>query len=388
MAGPLEGVRVLDCTHVIAGSYCSMLLADLGADVIKIEPLEGEMMRGRPGMGFKPFDFVNRNKRAIAVDLGSDAGAEIIRELAKTADVFVENFRVGALEKRGLGYADLSKVNAGLIYASISGFGQTGPYRDRGGLDLVAQAMSGIMNVTGEAGTDAPMSAGVPLTDFTAGTNLALGISAALRHKEVSGKGQHLETSLLESGLAYTMWETCLFLDTGQVAQRSGTRHRISAPYEALKTRDGHIVVGVSGQKLWFRFCDVLGAPGLAEDPRFAEPHLRLENRDALQQALEAILAADTSENWVRAITAIGVPCGPINNVQQALDDPHVKARGFLVEVDGRKFPRAPLILSETPVELRRGPSEIGADTRAVLAEAGVSEEQIEQLRSQKVIGL
>lgn len=388
MTGPLDGVRVLDCTHVIAGSYCSLLLADLGADVIKIEPLEGEVMRGRPGMGFKPFDFVNRNKRAIAVDLSSEEGAEVIRGLAKSADVFVENFRVGALEKRGLGYGDLSKVNPGLIYASISGFGQTGPYKDRGGLDLVAQAMSGIMNVTGEAGTDLPMSSGVPLTDFTAGTNLALGISAALRHKEISGKGQYLETSLLESALAYTMWETCLFLDTGQIAQRSGTRHRISAPYEALKTSDGHIVVGVSGQKLWFRFCEAIGATGLAENPLFAEPHLRLENRDALQQALEKILASDTSENWVQAITAIGVPCGPIYNVRQALDDPHVKAREYLVEVDGRKFPRTPLILSETPVKLRRGPSDIGADTRTVLSETGFSEEQIEHLRSQKVIGL
>lgn len=388
MAGPLKGIRILDCTHVIAGSYCSLLLADLGADVIKIEPLEGEMMRGAPGGNFRPFDFVNRNKRAVAVDLSADEGAEVIRSLSQKADVFVENFRVGALDRRGLGYKDLSKINPGLIYASISGFGQTGPYKDRGGLDLVVQAMSGIMHVTGDAGSDEPMSAGVPLTDFTAGTNLALGITAALRHRAETGEGQFIETSLFESALAYTMWETCLFLDTGQIAKRSGTRHRISAPYEALKTKDGHVVVGVSGQKLWRRFCEALDAGELVNDPRFADPQLRLENRDALQEALETVLARDTSHNWVKTISEIGVPCGPINNVKQALSDPQVVAREYLVEVEGRKFPRAPLTLSKTPVKIRRGPSKIGADTQEVLSEAGFSSAQIEQLSSEKVIGI
>ena len=246
--GALDGLRVLDCTHVIAGAYCSMLLADLGADVIKIEPIGGEVTRGRAEVPFKPYDFVNRNKRAIAVNMASEEGSAIIRRLAEDADIFVENYRPGALERMGLGYDTLSKINPRLIYASISGFGQTGPYRDRGGLDLVTQAMSGIMSFTGEIGTDRPMSAGVPLSDLNAGTFCALGIVAAVNHRHMSGEGQYIETSLLESAMAYTVWETGMALTMGVVADRAGTRHRLAAPYEALRTRNGWIVVGVNNQ--------------------------------------------------------------------------------------------------------------------------------------------
>jgi len=386
MTGSLDGLRVIDCTHVIAGAYCSMLLADLGADVIKIEPLDGEDTRGRPEARFHPFDFMNRNKRAIAVDTASPEGAEVIRQLAAQADVFVENYRPGAMARLGLGYETLAEQNPRLIYASISGFGQTGPYRDRGGLDLIAQAMSGIMSFTGEIGSETPVSAGVPISDLNSGVFCALGVLAALNHRNATGVGQFVETSLLESAMAYTVWETGMALTKGVVAQRAGTRHRLAAPYEALRSGDGWLVVGVSNQRLWSRFCQALGEPALADHPDFARPHLRVANRDALQARLEAVLAKDTTRAWVERITAAGVPCGPINNILEALDDPQVEARGFLAEVEGRRFPRAPLTLSRTPVAVTRGPAAVGQHTQEVLAEAGLAPERIAELADRKVI--
>jgi crotonobetainyl-CoA:carnitine CoA-transferase CaiB-like acyl-CoA transferase len=376
----LSGLKVLDCTHVIAGAYCSMVLADLGADVIKIEPPAGETTRGHPGAAFRAFDFVNRNKRAIALDLTTERGAEVLRKLAETADVFVENYRPGSLDRMGLGYAQLAKINPRLIYCSVSGFGLDGPYRDRGGFDLIAQGMSGIMSFTGEEGSERPVAAGVPLSDLNAGVFGAVGILAALQSRHTTGKGQHVETSLLESALAYTIWETGLFLATGEIATRKGTRHRLAAPYEALKTADGYMVVGVNNQRLWQRFCEALGEPGLAEEEGFDRPNRRVKNRDALQARIEAILIADTTANWMAKLEAKGVPAGPLNNIAQAWDDPQVKARGLLAEVGGRRFVRTPIKLHDTPVTVRTGPAEVGEHTREVLAEAGFKSEDIEAL--------
>lgn len=380
MVGALQGLKVLDCTHVIAGSWCSMLLADLGADVVKIEPPEGETTRGRPESPFKPFDFVNRNKRAIAVDISSSDGADVVRRLARDADVFVENFRPGALARQGLGYEDLIKIKPDLIYCSISGFGQTGPYRDRGGFDLIAQAMSGIMSFTGEIGSERPISAGVPLSDLNAGVFAAFGVLAAVNHRHNTGEGQYVETSLLESALAYTVWETGLYLTTGAVARPSGSRHRLASPYEALKTADGFMVVGVNSNRLWERFCAALDDPTLATDPRFKLPHTRVENRDALQDAIEAVLTKATTKEWVERILAHGVPCGPLNTIDQALHDPQIAARGLLAEVGGRRFTRTPLTMSRTPVALNRGPARIGEHTREVLSEAGLTDSEIADL--------
>lgn len=384
--GPLTGLRVLDCTHVMAGAWCSLLLADLGADVIKIEPLGGEVLRGGRGR-FRSYDFVNRNKRALAVDLATSDGAAVIKRLAKDADVFVENYRSGALERMGLGYDDLAAVNAGIIYCSVTGFGRDGPYRDRGGLDLVAQAMSGIMSFTGPADGAEPVAAGVPLSDLNAGTFGALAILAAVHHRHRTGEGQHVETSLLESALAYTVWESGLYLTTGEVAQPKGSRHRLAAPYEALRTADGYMVVGVNSQRLWQRFCKVLGDPDLEDDPKFATPGARVKHRDALQARLEAILAAAPTADWVERLAAEGIPVGPINDIGEALHDPQIRARGLLTEVDGRTFVRAPMKLSKTPVTLRRGPAEIGAHSREVLREAGYDDAAIDALVSAGVLG-
>ena len=376
----LSGLKVLDCTHVIAGAYCSLVLADLGADVIKIEPPSGESTRALRGGGFRAYDFVNRNKRAIALDLTIEAGAAALRKLAETADVFVENYRPGSLDRMGLGYAQLSAVNPRLVYCSISGFGLDGPYRERGGFDLIAQAMSGMMSFVGERGSDEPCSTAVPVSDLNAGLFGAIGILAALQSRAVSGKGQHVESSLLESAMAYTIWETGMFLTSGDLPKRSGTRHRLAAPYEALKTADGHMVVGVNNQRLWKRFCEALDDPTLAEEAGFDSPGARMKNRDALQTRLEAILARDTSANWVLKLEAKGVPAGPLNDLAQAWDDPQVKARGLLTEVDGRRFVRTPIKLHETPVALTRGPAEVGEHTREVLAEAGFPSDDIEAL--------
>jgi crotonobetainyl-CoA:carnitine CoA-transferase CaiB-like acyl-CoA transferase len=380
VTGALAGLKVLDCTHVIAGAWCSLILADLGADVVKIEPPTGETTRGHPGTAFRAFDFVNRNKRAIALDLTTEAGAGVVRRLAASADVFVENYRPGSLDRMGLGYAALKAINPRIVYASVSGFGLDGPYRDRGGFDLIAQAMSGIMSFTGEEGSDKPVAAGVPISDLNAGMFAAIGVLAALRHRDATGEGQHVETSLLESALAYTVWETGMFLTTGEVAKRQGTRHRLAAPYEALKTADGHMVVGVNNQRLWLRFCEAIGAPELATEEAFERPNRRVRNRDALQARIEAILTTDTSANWMAKLEAQGVPAGPLNTIDQAWADPQVKARGLLAEVAGRRFVRTPIKLHDTPVALNRGPAEVGEHTREVLAEAGFSGDEIEAL--------
>ncbi|TVS17745.1 MAG: CoA transferase [Gammaproteobacteria bacterium] len=383
---PLAGLRVLDCTHVMAGAWCSLLLADLGADVIKIEPLGGEITRsGRTA--FRAYDFVNRNKRALAIDLATAQGADVVRRLAIDADIFVENYRAGALERMGLGYDDLAEVNPGLIYCSVTGFGRDGPYRDRGGLDLVAQAMSGIMSFTGPPDSEEPVAAGVPLSDLNAGTFGALAILAAVHHRHQTGEGQHVETSLLESALAYTVWESGLYLTTGEVARPRGSRHRLAAPYEALRTGDGHIVVGVNSQRLWKRFCKVLGDSTLEDDPLLATPGARVKNRDALQERLEAILVTAPTTTWVERLTAEGIPAGPINDIGEALADPQIRARGMVANVDGREFVRAPMKLSKTPVSVRRGPAEIGAHSREVLGEAGFEDDEIAALLAAGVIG-
>jgi len=382
----LAGLRVLDCTHVIAGAWCSMMLADLGADVVKIEPPTGEVTRGHPKSKFKAFDFVNRNKRAIAIDLSKPEGAAVIRRLAETADIFVENYRPGTLTKMGLSYADLAAINPSLIYCSVSGFGLDGPYADRGGFDLIAQGMSGIMSFTGEVNSERPVAAGVPLSDLNAGTFAALAVLAALNHRHQTGEGQHVETSLLETALAYTIWESGLYLTTGEVAKPQGTRHRLAAPYEAVKTGDGFIVVGVNNQRLWERFCDAVEAPQLKADPDYSNPRERIVHRDALRDQIEAIFAGATTADWVERLLAKGVPCGPINTIDQALADPQITARGLLAQVGDRRFIRAPMGFSRTPVAITKGVAALGEHNAEVLAEAGFTAGDIEGLIAQGVI--
>lgn len=381
MIGPLDGVRVLDVTHVLAGSYCSMLLADMGADVVKVERLGGDTSReGRVGDGFSP---VNRNKRSIAIDLATSAGRDVARRLAATADVWVENFSPGAMDRLGLGYDDLAPLNPRLVYCSISGFGATGPYRLRRGFDLVAQGMSGIMSVTGEPGR-APVKAGVPIADLTAGMFAALGVLSAHAHSSRTGQGQFVDTSLLESALATLVWESGIYFETGAVPGPLGSAHRLSAPYQSFETADGRLNIGGANQASWERLLTALGRAELADDSRFAEPAARHAHRDELEVELSPVLRSATTEQWCERLEAAGVPCGPIYDLAQTWHDPHVVARNMMIEapigeITGR-FIGPPVKLSATPWAVGRGVPAPGEHTEAVLSEAGFAAEQIAEL--------
>jgi crotonobetainyl-CoA:carnitine CoA-transferase CaiB-like acyl-CoA transferase len=391
MSGPLQGVRVLDVTHVMAGSFCTMLLADMGADVVKVErPGRGDETRGFGGSTtFQPFVAVNRNKRALALDVSDPRGAEILRRLAAQADVFVENFRPGAMSRRGLGYEDLRAAHASLVYCSISGFGATGPYRERGGFDLVAQGMSGIMSFTGQPGGP-PVKAGVPVADLSAGMYGANGILAAYIHRLRTGQGQFVDTSLLEGAIAYTAWESAIYFATGEVAEPTGSAHRLSAPYEALPTADGWLVVGAANQSTWERLCGVVG-PELMEDPRFAVPRARLAHRHELAGVLEAIFEQEDTATWIERLLAAGVPCGPVYRMDEVYRDPHVLARDMVVATDhpiaGRtRHIGVPVKLSATPGSVYRPAPLLGEHSEEVLLEYGIDPAEVKRLEHAGIV--
>ncbi|MEM9177239.1 MAG: CoA transferase [Myxococcota bacterium] len=390
-AGPLAGVRVLDLTHVMAGAWCGCLLAQMGADVIKVErPTPGEELRmgqARTGGAFRPFDAVNHGKRSISIDLDRPEGVEIVRQLALSADVLVENYRPGSLEARGLGYDALAAEHPALIYASITAFGRTGPYRDRPGFDLIAQAAAGLMSLTGEKDA-APMSAGVPVADLGAGTLAALGVLSAWIHRLRTGQGQLVDTSLFEAALSTTLWESALFLDTGRVARANGARHRLASPYGCFPTADGWIAIAAGTQRTYRQLLEVIGDEALANAPEFATPVERLRHRDDLEARLRALLARRTSAEWLAELEAAGVPCGPVNDMESVWQDPQTLARDMLAE--GATAPEAgdaarPLRVVGPAVKLSASPWQasgsapvLGEDSRAVLAEAGWSAEEIE----------
>lgn len=389
IAGPLAGVTVLDLTQVMAGSYCSMLLADMGADVVKVEkPAGGDdtrrMGRFMPHGESPAFMAINRNKRGIVLDLADARGAEVLRRLAEDADVLVENFRPGTMARFGLDYESLREVNPALVYCSISGFGGDGPYAERGGFDLVAQGMSGLLSMTGTPDGE-PVKVGVPICDLNAGMHGALGTLSAYVHRLRSGEGQHVDTSLLEAGIATTVWETALWDATGAVAQPTGSAHRLAAPYEALPTADGYLTIGAANQRTWERLCEAVGVPEFLSDDRFREPGDRLANRDALATLLAERLGARSTTDWVEVLTAAGVPCGPLYDIAQVYDDPQVLARDMLVEVE---HPAAgttrqigvPVKLSGTPAAITRAAPRLGEHSREVLTERGFGASDIDAL--------
>src|SRR5215203_566641 len=328
----LHGLLIVDCTEVLAGPFCSMLLADMGADVIKVErPGTGDNQRGNgPHVnGFPyPFTMVNRNKRSVTANLKRPEGQAIIHRLVERADIFLENFRPGTMEENNLGYETLRAINPRLIYASISGFGQTGPYRERGGFDLIAQGMSGLMSVTGEPG-GAPAKAGYPVTDLGAGLFCAYGILAAVLAREKSGVGQRVDTSLFEAGVAFSVWQAAKYLGTGEAPGPMGSAHPLSAPYQAFRAADGFVIVGAGSQALFRRLCEALGREELVIDPRFATPPARMEHTAALAEALEATFVTRPSAQWLEDLTVAGIPCGPIYTVAEMLEDPQARARGM-----------------------------------------------------------
>jgi formyl-CoA transferase len=392
--GALDHVRVIDQTQVMAGPTCSMLLADLGADVIKIEPPEGEATRKQghqlvPGVA-AAFVAVNRNKRGMTLDLKQPEGVAVLKKLVATADVLVENYRPGVAGRLGVDHDTLRAINPRLIYCSISGFGQTGPYAARGGYDLIAQGMAGLMSVTGHEG-GAPVKVGIPVADLGAGLFATIGILCALRARRATGRGQFVDTSLFEAGLALAQWEATEYWFTGQTPRPMGSAHRMSAPYQAFRASDGYFTVGASNERLWPRFCEVLGLPALARDPRFARGVDRLKRRAELEAEIERVTAKEPRAHWLERCEAAGVPAGPIYTVPEALADPHARARGMVQELDHPVAGRVkglgnPVKMSASPPTMRKAAPLLGADNDVILAELGYTPAEIDALRARRVV--
>jgi formyl-CoA transferase len=377
--GALDGIRVIDLTQVMAGPFCSMLLGDMGADVIKVEPPEGEHTRHErevaPGVS-SSFLALNRNKRSLALDLKQPEGAQILRKLAATADVLVENYRPGVAKRLGIDYETLKQINPRLVYCSISGFGQTGPYASRGGFDLIAQGMSGIMSATGREGGP-PVKVGVPITDLGAGLFALFGILCALRARRTTGRGQFVDTSLFEAGLALSAWEAMEYWYTGQIPKRLGTAHRLSAPYQAFRASDGYFTVGAANEKLWTLFAGMIGRTDLIENPKFKQRGPRLANRAELEKLVEEVTSRQTRAYWLERCEAAGIPAGPIYSVAEALADPQAQARGMTQEYVHPKAGKVktlgnPVKMSRTPTRLSKAPPDLNQDFDEILRELGL----------------
>ena len=405
MPGALTGLRVFDMSRVLAGPSCAQILGDLGADVIKIErPGEGDDTRkwgppylkdpeGRDTDESAYYLSTNRSKRSITLDFTRPEGRDLARRLIARSDVLIENYKVGTLGKYGLGYGDLHAKFPRLVYCSITGFGQTGPYAPRAGYDYLIQAMGGIMSMTGEP-EGQPMKVAVAIADLMTGTYSAIAILAALRHRDATGQGQHIDMALLDTQVAWLANLGQSYLTSGEVPPRLGNAHAAVVPYQVFKTADGHIVLAIGNDWQYRKFCDFAGAPGLAEDPRFATNSARIVNRAALVPEIAAIISRHPSAYWIGGLEPLGVPCGPINTLDQVFADPHIRARVMTVDLPhpaaGGKPTRLiaiPIKLSETAVEYRRAPPTLGEHTEEVLKELlGLATSEIQALRERGVV--
>ena len=389
MPEALEGVRVLDCSQILAGPFCSMLLADMGADVIKIEKPNGGDDTRRMGPPFidtesAAFLAMNRNKRSIVLNFKEQSGVQAMKTLVKDADIVIENYRTGTMARLGLGYEDLKNINPGIIYCSISGFGRTGPYANRGGFDLVAQGMSGLMSITGVPDSP-PVKVGVPIADMNAGMFATYGILTAYINKLRTKKGQYLEISLMEAAIAYTVWESAGYFATGDIAEPLGSSHRNSAPYQALKTKDGHINVGAPNQSNWERFANAIERSDLVTRNEFKDNASRLVNRKSLETELELTLTTKTSSKWLEVLEKSGVPAGPILNISEVWNDPQIEARNMKVTLDHPTAGKITNIglaakLYSTPGRITKPAPLLGEHTREILVDAGYSKKNIEDL--------
>lgn len=373
----LSHLRVLDLTTHLSGPYCAMLLADHGADVVKVErPGRGDDMRVTPPFVAEesaPFMVWNRNKRSVTIDLKSETGLEQFRQLALVADVLVENFKPGTADRIGVGYSAISSINPKLIYCSISGFGQTGPYAPRGGFDLIACGMSGLMSINGPA-DGPPFRIPVPVTDLAAGMNAAFGVLAALAAREKTGRGQHVDTSLLEAGLALGVYEAASVFTNGNVPARLGQAHRGSAPYQLFATSDSYMTIGAASQAFWESVCSVLGCEELCDDPRFRTKADRVAHNDELVESLGPYFRRDTTAHWCTEFERVGVPAGPVLNHVQALSDPQATAREMVAEVEHTTVGTTKTLgvhvkLSDTPGSVRRAAPILGEHNEEVWSE-------------------
>jgi crotonobetainyl-CoA:carnitine CoA-transferase CaiB-like acyl-CoA transferase len=388
-------MRVLELAQIMAGPTCGMMLADLGADVVKVEKLPG----GDDARGYReprvngvsaPFMMLNRNKRGLALDLKRPEGRDVLLRLVKTADVLTENYRRGTLEKFNLGYDILAQVNPGLIYCAVSGYGRDGPLADKGGFDLIAQGFAGLMSITGEPG-GAPAKTGNPVADINAGILAFGGILAAYLHKLKTGRGQMVDTSLMEAALQQTYWQAAIYFATGRSPGPTGSAHVLTAPYQAFRASDGWINIGGANQANWERIAEVLGHPEWCGDPRFATNSARMENLDALVALMNAVLVGRSKSEWLAAFDAAGVPAGPVHNIGEALTHPQTLARGMVVdlvhpEAGPTRALGCPLHLSATPARVDRPAPPLGAHTRELLSESGYSDAEVDRLIAEGVV--
>jgi len=380
MAGPLAGVRVVELAHIMAGPVCGLMLADMGADVIKVEKPQGDDTRRflPPDVNGEAAAFlmVNRNKRGVALDLKDAEGRAALRDLLRSADVVIENYRRDTMERLGLGWETLAEENPGLVYVAISGFGRTGPYADRGGFDLIAQGMGGLMSITGEGPGRPPVKVGAPVSDITAGILAAMGAAAALHARSVTGRGQMIDTSLYEAAITHTYWQSAIAFATGVSPGPMGSAHPLNAPYEAFETADGWITVGAANQANWERLVRILGAEELAADPRFLTNADRIAHRAALAGLLNERFRARPSAEWLALLDRGGLPAGPVATVAEMHADPQTRARDMVVETDHPVAGRTqaiglPVKFSATPGGVRRPAPTLGQHTAEVLAEIG-----------------
>jgi crotonobetainyl-CoA:carnitine CoA-transferase CaiB-like acyl-CoA transferase len=399
----LEGIRVIELSHIMAGPVCGLLLSDMGAEVIKVERLpHGDGTRGfvPPDVGGESaaFMMLNRGKRGVAVDLRSEEGRAVVRRLTADADVIIENFRLGTMDRMGLGYDDLSTLNPRLVYCQITGFGRTGPLARQGGFDLIAQGYSGLMSVTGEGAGRAPVKVGAPITDITAGILAAFGVVSALLERERTGKGQLVDTSLYEAGITQTFWQSAIALATGSSPGPLGSAHPLSAPYQAFPTRDGWINVGASNEATWTRLTEALSAPELREDERFRTNADRMAHLDELVQVLAPHFLDRTTDGWLERLEDAGVPSGPVASIGEMLEHPHTRSREMVVEVEHTRL--GMLRSLGTPVKLSgsdddpspsgvplKGAPLLGEHTREVLEAAGYTPAEIDRLMAGGAVG-
>ncbi|MEM7498330.1 MAG: CoA transferase [Pseudomonadota bacterium] len=384
--GPLAGLKVVELAHIMAGPVCGLMLADMGADVVKVERPEGDdsrrMVPPMVGGESAAFLMMNRNKRGVALDLKQEAGKTALMRLLETADIVIENYRLGTMEKLGLGYETLRARNPGLVYVEISGFGRTGPYAERAGFDLIAQGMGGLMSITGEEPGRPPVKVGAPVSDITAGILAAMGALAAVHRRRETGEGQRVDTSLFEAAITHTYWQSAIAFATGESPGPMGSAHPLNAPYQAFETADGWINIGAANQRNWERFVGLIGAPALAEDPRFLTNADRMANREMLTEALNAALRRRTTAEWLAVMEEGGLPAGPVLSIREMQADPQARARGM---VTATEHPVAgtvetlglPVTFHGTPGSVRCPAPRLGEHTGAVLAEAGFSGDEI-----------
>lgn len=393
MTAALENIRVLEIGNYIAGPFCATQLADLGAEVVKIEtPDGGDVVRTYgaliDGEG-SAFVRMNRNKRSVTIDLKTPEGRDLFIDLAKTADVIVENLRPGAMKRLGLGYDAMSEVNPRLIYVSASGWGQDGPMAHAAGLDIMAQARSGIMSITGEPDRP-PAKAGVPICDIVCALYAALATVSAIHAREKTGCGQHIDVSLFETGVAFALWESGKFFATGEIPNRRGSVHQSAAPYQAVMASDGWFTIGAATPRTWELFAEVIN-PALLSDPRYLTNQDRLENREALVSEIEEVTQKETIKHWIGLLENVGVPCAPIQTYDQVFEDEVLLERDFFWDATHPKLGTvrqlgSPMRMSGTPVQRRSAGPLLGADTVDVLMELGLSDQRVQELLAQGIV--